>query len=429
MRIPFAFRFFLSHCLILISCFISPTIYAELNSAVLAKLKTENVVDTTHSLTNDEIQDLKNQNEQLHQKSHIDFKILMIPTTKGEAIEQYALEVFNTLKIGNEKLDNGLLLLVAKDDRKMRFEVGYGLEGDLTDIEAGRIIRDTLAPNFQNNDYFNGFKETQKKLLDKSITLDQPNKLDQKIYLNLKIIAGIFLSFLLCIPLYWCYTKVIIKFGTDGALGAYIGLLVFEIFIHLFTFGYLNFGKFAFLLSASIPLYAPFMLTILLPFNEPYRILKVILYSLPLQILCFFGFGIFYFIDFYSHISFIILTSLTICFILILIRYILFLYRFKKGTENAYLTAFYNQYLQEKARQKKLDEHYDRLNSLNKTSESSESSSSSYSSSSSSYNSSSSSYNSSSSSSSSSSTSSSSSSSSSRDSGGSSGGGGASGSW
>ncbi|WP_180165036.1 YgcG family protein [Acinetobacter sp. YH12049] len=416
MLIPFPFRFFLLNCLILISCFISPNIYAEINSAVLEELKNSNVVDQTNSLSRDEIAQLKNQNEQLYQQKHVDFKILMIPSTNGKAIDQYALEIFNKLKIGNEKLDNGLLLLVAKDDRKIRFEVGYGLEGDLTDIEAGRIIRHTLAPNFQNNDYFNGFKETQKKLLDKSITLGKPKNEDQKIDHILKTIAGIFLSFLLCIPLYWCYTKVIIKFGTNGALGAFIGLLIFEIFIHLLIFGYLNFEKIAFLLCASIPLYAPFMLTIFLPFNEQYRLLKTILYSLPLQIFALFGFGIFYFIEFYPQISFIILTTITTCFILLLLRYAVFLYRFRAGTENTYLTAFYNQYLQEKARQKMLDEQYERLNPFNRTNESSQSSSSSYSSSSSS-------------SSSSSGSSSSSSSSSSRESGGSSGGGGASGSW
>ncbi|WP_168378540.1 TPM domain-containing protein [Acinetobacter cumulans] len=417
MLIPFPFRFFLLNCLILFSCFISPNIYAEINSAVLEELKNSNVVDQTNSLSRDEIAQLKKQNEQLYQQKHVDFKILMIPSTNGKAIDQYALEIFNKLKIGNEKLDNGLLLLVAKDDRKIRFEVGYGLEGDFTDLEAGRIIRHTLAPNFQNNDYFNGFKETQKKLLDKSITLGKPKNEDQKIDHILKTIAGIFLSFLLCIPLYWCYTKVIIKFGTNGALGAFIGLLIFEIFIHLLIFGYLNFGKIAFLLCASIPIYAPFMLTIFLPFNEPYRILKIILYSLPLQIFALFGFGIFYFIEFYPQISLITLILLTTCFILFLLRYAVFLYRFRAGTENTYLTAFYNQYLQEKARQKMLDEQYERLNPFNKTSESSQSSSSSYSSSSSS------------SSSSSGSSSSSSSSSSSRDSGGSSGGGGASGSW
>ena len=148
----FPLRFFLFNCFILISCFISSSIYAEFDSALLEKLKKENVVDTTHTLSANEIEKLKQQNEQLYQEANVDFKILMIPSTQGETIEQYALDVFNTLKIGNEKLDNGLLLLVAKDDRKMRFEVGYGLEGEITDVEAGHIIRNTLAPHFKNND-------------------------------------------------------------------------------------------------------------------------------------------------------------------------------------------------------------------------------------------------------------------------------------
>src|SRR5690606_10791490 len=109
--------------------------------------------------------ELIEQNEQLYQESNVDFKILMIPNTNGESIEQYALDVFNTLKIGNEKLDNGLLLLVSKYDRKMRFEVGYGLEGDFTDIEAAHLIRNTLAPNFKNHNYFSGFSHLQRKLI------------------------------------------------------------------------------------------------------------------------------------------------------------------------------------------------------------------------------------------------------------------------
>lgn len=129
--------------------------------ALLEQLKNENVVDTTQTLSADEIEKLKQQNEQLYKEANVDFKILMIPTTDGESIEQYALDVFNTLKIGNEKLDNGLLLLIAKDDRKMRFEVGYGLEGELTDIKTGRINRNILEPHFRQNQFFDGVQLAQ----------------------------------------------------------------------------------------------------------------------------------------------------------------------------------------------------------------------------------------------------------------------------
>ncbi|MBU3848318.1 MAG: TPM domain-containing protein [Candidatus Acinetobacter avistercoris] len=415
---------YLISCLCCFLALICSNLYA-ITPEILEQLKTHNIVDTTQTLTNDQIQSLQQRNDQLYKETNVDFKILMIPSIHGESIEQYALDVFNTIKIGNEKLDNGLLLVVAKDDRKMRFEVGYGLEGEFTDVEAGRIIRHTLAPHFKNNDYFSGFNETQKKILDLSIALDSSQNNDQKIFLSLKILAAIFLSFLLCLPLYWVFTKTIINFGTAGSLGAFTALLVFGIFIHIFAFTYLYYAKLAFFLCAFIPLYAPFMLAIFLPFDEKYRLLKIILYSLPLQIYSFFGFGIFYLIELYPNESFFTLMLLTVCFTVILFRYFLFLYRFKKSTENIYLSSFYKQHLKEKAKQKMIDERYERLEKLKRYNQNGVSDNSSNSTSSWSSNHQSSSSN----SHSSSSSSNSSSSSSSRDSGGSSGGGGASGSW
>lgn len=175
----FPLRFFLFNCLILMSCLISLSIYAEFDSALLEKLKKENIVDTTQTLSANEIEKLKLQNEQLYQDANVDFKILMIPSTQGETIEQYALDVFNTIKIGNEKLDNGLLLIIAKDDRKMRFEVGYGLEGDFTDIEAGRIIRYDLAPYFKQNQYYDGIQTATDSVYSSVSSVNKDNDLSQ----------------------------------------------------------------------------------------------------------------------------------------------------------------------------------------------------------------------------------------------------------
>ncbi|WP_180183221.1 hypothetical protein [Acinetobacter sp. YH01020] len=83
MLIPFPFRFFLLNCLILFSCFISPNIYAEINSAVLEELKNSNVVDQTNSLSRDKIAQLKKQNEQLYQQKHVDLALLHKPICKG----------------------------------------------------------------------------------------------------------------------------------------------------------------------------------------------------------------------------------------------------------------------------------------------------------------------------------------------------------
>jgi uncharacterized protein len=82
--------------------------------------------------------------------------LLMVRTTQPESIEQYSIRVVEAWKLGREKPDDGVLLLVAKEDRKLRIEVGYGLEGALTDATASRIINETIKPLFRQNDYFGG---------------------------------------------------------------------------------------------------------------------------------------------------------------------------------------------------------------------------------------------------------------------------------
>ncbi len=79
--------------------------------------------------------------------------ILTIPSLEGEHLESYSMQVVETWKLGQEGKDNGVLLLVAINDRKIRIEVGYGLEWNLTDAKANRIIRNTIAPYFRQGNY------------------------------------------------------------------------------------------------------------------------------------------------------------------------------------------------------------------------------------------------------------------------------------
>ena len=79
-----------------------------------------------------------------------------MPTTEPEAIEQYSIRVADAWKLGREKSDDGVLLLVALQDRALRIEVGYGLEGALPDITAKRIISDTITPLFRQGDIYGG---------------------------------------------------------------------------------------------------------------------------------------------------------------------------------------------------------------------------------------------------------------------------------
>ncbi|WP_033486244.1 TPM domain-containing protein, partial [Xanthomonas phaseoli] len=114
------------------------------------------VVDVTGTLDAAQIQQLEQQALALQQRKGAQLQILIVPTTQPEAIEQYAQRVFDQWKIGRQGVDDGVLLLVAKDDRRVRIQPGYGLEGAIPDITANRIIQEYLAPRFREGDYAGG---------------------------------------------------------------------------------------------------------------------------------------------------------------------------------------------------------------------------------------------------------------------------------
>ena len=114
------------------------------------------VVDTTGTLDGATVQQLEQQALALQQRKGSQLQVLMVPSTQPETIEQYAVRAFESFKLGREGIDDGLLLVVAKDDRKVRIEVGYGLEGAIPDITAGRVIQEYLVPYFRQGDYGSG---------------------------------------------------------------------------------------------------------------------------------------------------------------------------------------------------------------------------------------------------------------------------------
>ncbi len=85
--------------------------------------------------------------------------VLTVPTLNGRSIEDYAVDVFKAWKLGRKGKDNGILIIVVPEDRRMRIEVGYGLEGVMTDLMAGRIIQNVMTPRFRNGDYNGGISE------------------------------------------------------------------------------------------------------------------------------------------------------------------------------------------------------------------------------------------------------------------------------
>lgn len=82
--------------------------------------------------------------------------VLTVPTTRPEAIEQYSIRVTDAWKLGRKGVDDGVLILVARDDHAMRIEVGYGLEGRIPDAVAKRIVSDVMAPRFKAGDFAGG---------------------------------------------------------------------------------------------------------------------------------------------------------------------------------------------------------------------------------------------------------------------------------
>ena len=114
------------------------------------------VTDLTATLTPAQKESLEQTLAAFEARKGSQLAVLLLPTTAPEGIDQYALRVAEQWKIGRSKVDDGAILVVAKDDRTLRLEVGYGLEGALSDIVSKRIISDTIVPRFKQGDYYGG---------------------------------------------------------------------------------------------------------------------------------------------------------------------------------------------------------------------------------------------------------------------------------
>lgn len=117
---------------------------------------TARVTDLTHTLDAKTEASLTQKLAALEQSKGSQIAVLIVPTTGTTTIEQYATHVFDQWKLGRKKVDDGILLVVAKDDHRLRIEVGYGLEGAVPDLLAGRIIREQITPRFKQGDYAGG---------------------------------------------------------------------------------------------------------------------------------------------------------------------------------------------------------------------------------------------------------------------------------
>jgi uncharacterized protein len=116
----------------------------------------QRVTDLTQTLSANEQAALESKLAQFEQQKGSQIAILLVPTTQPEAIEQYSIRVVEAWKLGRKGIDDGILILVAKEDRKMRIEVGYGLEGIVPDSIANQVILDAMKPRFKQGDFYGG---------------------------------------------------------------------------------------------------------------------------------------------------------------------------------------------------------------------------------------------------------------------------------
>ncbi|HKP94724.1 MAG TPA: TPM domain-containing protein [Fibrobacteria bacterium] len=153
--------------LLLLACALVPGAFAA--DLVPVPELTGRVVDATGTLSPSDLRDLEAALAAFEAHKGSQVAVLIVPTTRPEDIAQYSIRVADKWKLGRKKVDDGAILVVAKDDRVMRIEVGYGLEGVLTDAMSRRIIGDIITPYFQRGEFAAGIRagvEAMLKLID-----------------------------------------------------------------------------------------------------------------------------------------------------------------------------------------------------------------------------------------------------------------------
>ncbi|NMM50011.1 TPM domain-containing protein [Marinigracilibium pacificum] len=174
------YTFILLVCLILVSF----TSFAQ-----LAELPEVNkfVVDQSNTLSEVEVETLNTKLANFEKETGSQVVVIFVPTTEPEDIAQYSIRLADKIKAGREDVEDGVIVLIAKNDRRMRIEVGYGLEGAIPDIYAKRIIENIMKPDFRNGEFYSGVNNATDALfklirgeelpLPENNEVDDPNQL------------------------------------------------------------------------------------------------------------------------------------------------------------------------------------------------------------------------------------------------------------
>ena len=117
------------------------------------------VTDSSNTLTADQIQALENKLDAFNDSTSTQIAVVIIPTLGGNEIADYGVKLFRAWGVGTKEHNNGVLLLIAKDERKLNITTGYGVEGALPDITCKEIIDEIIVPKFKDNDFYRGIDD------------------------------------------------------------------------------------------------------------------------------------------------------------------------------------------------------------------------------------------------------------------------------
>jgi uncharacterized protein len=186
------------------------------------------VNDYANVLSNSEKQNLEVMLSDLEKRSSNQIFIALFRTMpENYYIEDFAVKLYDKWKPGLAEQDNGILMVIFIDDRKIRIEVGYGLEDVVTDAQSGAIIRDIIAPRFQNGDYYGGIKAALDVLIPAVEGKYQIPVEQQRTRSKESPIAGVLIVFFIFIVLSRLFSRRSTGYGSRGRHTGFGGPFIF----------------------------------------------------------------------------------------------------------------------------------------------------------------------------------------------------------
>ncbi|MDD5461538.1 MAG: TPM domain-containing protein [Methylococcales bacterium] len=214
------------------------TVRAQVEIPVLS----HRVTDLTGTLSGQQASTLENRLAAFEAEKGSQIAVLIVPTTQPEDIAQFGIRVAEAWKVGRKNIDDGVILIVAKEDRKLRLEVGYGLEGVIPDAIAKRIIAETITPFFKRGDYAGGIDAgiTQLMQLIKGETLPAPAKapsarVDDGAFMFI-LLGGLIAGFILSAIVGRFMGGLFAGFGAGAVAALFFGLSFAVVLIGLMIF-------------------------------------------------------------------------------------------------------------------------------------------------------------------------------------------------